>query len=450
MPKNNELIPSARRLVGSLRDIGYEFAPAVADLVDNSIEAGATQVDVWVEFEGDESWVRISDNGHGMTEAGLREAMRYGSEREYKDGDLGKFGLGLKTASLSQCRALTVASRTGPKKSPASFSWNLEHVFKTDKWELLSVPPPKLQASIQEALHSGASTVVLWENLDRILGYKHPYGAAQRTQLGKMTGEVEEHLAMVFHRFISGEAGRGRIKITLNGNDVAPWDPFCRTESRTRRLEARSIPIEVDGVRGEVLVEPFVLPHQSRFSSAEAHARATGPKLWNRQQGLYIYRAGRLIQSGGWCGTRTLDEHVKLARVALSFSPRLDEIFKVNVAKMRVELPTALRDELKAYLGAVWRAADAEYRSGSANEHAANGRSSSVSAASRTAARTATTAGARTGTTDVQRPQLYTLAEVRSKAVAVANSDEQPIVQAVFARLQEKESRHESPRGTRA
>src|SRR6184192_3049778 len=106
-----EVIPAAGRLVGSLRDMGYEFATAVADLVDNSIEAGATVVTVDIEFEGENSWVRIADNGAGMTSAALREAMRYGSSREYSANDLGKFGLGLKVASLSQCQRLTVASR---------------------------------------------------------------------------------------------------------------------------------------------------------------------------------------------------------------------------------------------------------------------------------------------------------------------------------------------------
>lgn len=106
-----EAIPSAKRLITSLRDLGYDFSQAVADVVDNSIEAGATVVSIDVEFDGDDSWIRIADNGKGMRPEQLREAMRYGAEREYEIDALGKFGLGLKTASMSQCQRLSVASR---------------------------------------------------------------------------------------------------------------------------------------------------------------------------------------------------------------------------------------------------------------------------------------------------------------------------------------------------
>ena len=116
-------------------------------------------------------------------------------------------------------------------------------------------------------------------------------------------------------------------------------------EGGTKRLEP---PVTLhwndhEGTRAEVLSpsKPFVVPHQADFSSAEAHAAAAGPLRWNRQQGFYVYRADRMIQSGGWSNLRTLDEHSKLARVALSFDPRLDDAFRINVAKMRVQLPTA-------------------------------------------------------------------------------------------------------------
>jgi len=161
MAKISELIPSARRLIGSLRDMGYEFAPAVADLVDNSIEAGATQVDIWIEFEGDESWVRIADNGHGMSDTLLREAMRYGSDRDYGEEDLGKFGLGLKTASMSQCRCLTVASRSKASSEQAAFCWSLDHIAKTDRWEVLEVATKKLPGDMAAMLKNGHRTVVL-------------------------------------------------------------------------------------------------------------------------------------------------------------------------------------------------------------------------------------------------------------------------------------------------
>jgi len=440
--KGHEIIPSARRLIGSLRDMGYEFAPAVADLVDNSVEAGATRVDIWIEFGGDESWVRIADNGKGMTGELLREAMRYGSERDYADDDLGKFGLGMKTASMSQCRRLTVASRPKSGGRLSAYSWDLDHIEETDRWEVLHVEKADLADPIAEALEAGNSTVVLWEQLDRILGYQHPYGEFQRKQLARMSREVEEHLAMVFHRFLNGEARR-RIKIQLNGNPIVPWDPFCRGERLIRKLHGRSIPVDHNGTSGEVLFEPYVLPHQSRFSSPDAHELASGPRKWNRQQGFYIYRADRLIQSGGWSGLRVQDEHTKLARIALSFDPKLDEAFKINVAKMRVQLPAEMRQDLENLLKPVIRAADGEYRSGGGNNASGrpSGRASGAGASSQSstlsdnASQSAATDGHSTRTESSQ-VRLFTRGEVLTQMLSVADSKEKPVLHAVFARLE--------------
>lgn len=435
MRNSNELIPSARRLIGSLRDMGYEFAPAVADLVDNSIEAEANEIDIWIEFKGDESWVRIADNGNGMTIKALREAMRYGSERDYADGDLGKFGLGMKTASMSQCRCLTVASRSKGASSVSAFRWDLAHIEKADRWEVLQVSREKLPRSVKGTLKKRFNTVVLWQELDRILGYKHPYGEFQRKQLAQMSREVEDHLAMVFHRFLNGEARGRRIKIRLNGNDVVPWDPFCRKEKNTRQLEGRSLPIEQDGVTGEVLFEPFVVPHQNRFSAPQAHERASGPRKWNRQQGFYIYRADRLIQSGGWCGLRVQDEHTKLARIALCFDPKLDEAFKINVAKMRVQLPAQLRGDLERLLAPVIRAADSEYRnSGGASNVQTKAKGSARrgfagSSSQEESSRAANASG----------NSLFTLKDVLAKALAAATAEEKPVIRSVFSRIDRSE-----------
>jgi hypothetical protein len=174
--------------------------------------------------------------------------------------------------------------------------------------------------------------------------------------------ELEEHIAMVFHRYLAGEAGRRKLRIAVNGNAVRPWDPFVREEKGTRSLDPITLHFNHEGAEGEILIEPFVLPHQEAFSSAAAHAAAAGPLRWNRQQGFYIYRAGRMIQSGGWSNLRTMDEHTKLARVALSFDPRLDEAFRINVAKMRVQLPRQLREQIEKAIARVIKTAQAAYR----------------------------------------------------------------------------------------
>lgn len=343
-----QVIPSARRLIKSLRDMGYDFAQAVADVVDNSVEAGAGAVAIDIEFDGDDSWVRIADNGKGMSPDELREAMRYGAEREYEDDDLGKFGLGLKTASMSQCQHLSVASRWNPDRADISaYAWDLSHIERTNRWEIIPLERNGLGPGIRQPLKDSTGTVVLWRRLDRILGYKHPYGEAARKRLSQMCREVEQHLGMVFHQFLSGELRRKRFRLLLNGNEIAPWDPFCRSEEHTKELQLISLPIEYEGVRGEVELRPYILPNQDQFSSPAAFSLASGPANWNQQQGFYIYRAGRMIQSGGWSNLRAPDEHTKRARIGVYFSPALDEAFKINVAKMRVQLPAQLRDDIR-------------------------------------------------------------------------------------------------------
>jgi len=346
--KGHELIPSAKRLIKSLRDMGYDFSQAVADVVDNSIEANATVVAIDVEFDGDDSWVRIADNGRGMKPDELREAMRYGADRDYADDDLGKFGLGLKTASMSQCQCLSVASRWNRERSDiVAYSWDLAHIEKTNRWEIIPLERNGIGPAIRLPLKDTIGTVVLWQRLDRILGYQHPYGEMARKRMSSMCRDLELHLGMVFQRFLSGEVSGKRLKILLNNNEVKPWDPFCQSEAKTKKLQAVHFLVAYEGVQGEVLMQPFILPHQEDFSSFEAFRSAGGPANWNQQQGFYIFRAGRMIQSGGWSRLRAPDEHNKLARIAISFSPALDEAFKINVAKMQVQLPAQIRESIR-------------------------------------------------------------------------------------------------------
>lgn len=445
--EGNEVIPSARRLIKSLRDMGYDFASAVADLVDNSIEAGATLVAIDVEFDGDDSWVRIADNGKGMAPTELREAMRYGAEREYEKEDLGKFGLGLKTASLSQCQRLSVASRTNPVRADiTAYCWDMAHIDKTNRWEILPLDRNGLGPAIREPLKETTGTVVLWQRLDRILGYKHPYGETARKRLSTLCREVEDQLAMVFHRFLSGEMPRRKFKILLNGNPVKPWDPFAREEKKTKSLTPVTLKIEHEGVSGEVKLEPFVLPHQNDFSSPDAFKQASGPANWNQQQGFYIYRAGRLIQSGGWCRLRTIDEHTKLARIALSFSPALDEAFKINVAKMRVQLPSQIRDQIDQAIRLVVKIARDTYDRPSSRPSATSVITPSTTPSTPITSPledltetglsvkpSAGTVGENSSPSEAQ--QRWTIDEILSRLRDVAEPEERPIVDRVFNRF---------------
>ncbi|MEV4975472.1 ATP-binding protein [Streptomyces scopuliridis] len=362
--KTIQVVPRARRTLTSLRNLGYDLRHAVADIVDNSVSADATTVHVTVRFDGTRSWIRISDDGRGMDAETLSEAFRYGSDREYNGTELGRFGFGLKSASTSQCRKMTVVSRADtPGAALEARQLDLDHIDEVDDWEIFDLTPDELPEPTRAVLGEGSGTVVLWEGLDRVLRYQDPFGGWAKKQLIAHAEDIDQHLGMVFHRFLAGEVDdREPLQITVNGTPVAAWDPFCRAEPSTSALQEEDMEVRSLDGHGIVRLRPFVLPNQNHFSSQAVWKRASGPKGWNRQQGFYIYRAERLIQSGGWCRLRAVDEHAKLARISLEFFPELDSAFGVNVAKASVTLPEELRKELTPLVTTWGRAADTAYR----------------------------------------------------------------------------------------
>jgi hypothetical protein len=360
--KSAAITPSAARLTESLRDIGYDFPAAVADIVDNSVMAGASHIDVSIEFAGEDSYVVISDDGEGMTGNGLVEALRYGSRRSYGRSDLGRYGLGLKTASLSQCRSVTVVTcrRTSPGKVHIRML-DLDLIAEWDEWLVVEpLPEPILQRSV-ERLTSEPGTVVIWRKLDRVLPEKRADGGWARRRIDAMAAKTAEHLAVVFHRYLEGAEGHGLV-ITVNEYKVKPWNPFAPSERTTRELPLQRYEMSVGDVSGSVTLRRFVLPARDEFSSMEEFERYSGPLNWNRQQGIYIYRVGRLVQWGGWNGIRGIDEHTKLARAALEFDTDLDSVFNINVAKIRVTLPPQIRQMLDRPINELCAYADDRYR----------------------------------------------------------------------------------------
>jgi hypothetical protein len=358
-----EVPPSAARLTASLRDIGYDFPTAVADIVDNSVAAGATRVDIDIEFDGHGSFVSIADDGVGMTANGLIEALRYGTRRDYALSDQGRYGLGLKTAPLSQCRSVTIVTRRSEvNRVITRRTLDLDLVQEWDSWLVVEAEPTMAVQRAMERLSGGPGTVVVWEKLDRILPEQHPEGGWARRRLITLSGRLSEHLAMVFHRFLEGTADGRRLTISVNGEKVRPWNPFAPNEPFTKSLPVQSYEVAVGDFTGEVRLNPHVLPPRDRFSSASEFERLSGPLKWNRQQGIYAYRADRLVQWGGWNGLRGIDEHTKLARVALEFNTDLDELFHINVAKMRIAIPSQLRQMLERPIHELCVMADDAYR----------------------------------------------------------------------------------------
>ena len=362
MPKSVvEVTPSARRLTASLRDVGYDLATAMADIVDNSISAGARTVDIETVFDGVNSHIIIADDGSGMSGSQLDEALRFGSRRSYASGELGRYGLGLKTASLSQCRRLTVVTRQSPIRCRASIrTLDLDHIDETDRWELIDPPTDTNAYRALEWIENGPGTVVVWELLDRILPANRPESGWGRRRITQAAATISEYLSMVFHRFLERD---DPVVITVNGEKLKAWNPFAPGEEETVELPAIRFDVPTgSGGSSEVLLRRFLLPTRARFSSAEEFERLGGPNRWNRQQGLYVYRADRLIQSGGWVGIRGVDEHTKLARAALDFDTDLDEQFRINVAKMRVALPPEIKPLLEPPVHELCQRANDRYR----------------------------------------------------------------------------------------
>lgn len=378
MSKTFEVAPSAARLTTSMRDIGYDFVTAIADLVDNSLAAGADQIRIDVTFEGKHSHVAIIDNGSGMDPQSATESLRFGSKREYQPNELGRFGLGLKTASLSQCRRITVLSHRHRTPVTITRTLDLDHVIDTDSWIITEGNLSEAASTLRGKLSEQHGTIVLWEKLDRILPERMESNGYGRRRLTKQAAKLRTHLAMVFHRFLDGSATGSPVEISINGETVEPWDPFARAEPGTEELPPKSFDLESQGTQGTVGLQRFILPPKKHFSSSGAFEAASGPLKWNRQQGIYIYRANRLIQAGGWNGMRAMDEHTKLARAAIDFTTDLDPLFNVNVAKMRISLPSSLKPLFERPIHKLCMHANATYRrhSGSGSRSASRNRSS--------------------------------------------------------------------------
>lgn len=344
-------IPEASSMIETFRAIGYSIEAAVADVIDNSISAEAKNIWLSFDWKGSETWVSIKDDGFGMNNEELIQAMKPGSKNPL-DGrnnkDLGRFGLGLKTASFSQCRKLTVLSKKEGFQQ-AFWTWDLDYVKETGKWELLKfLPDSKLESEID---NQKSGTIVLWNDIDRLVKNFHTDDAKALDKFLVVMEQVKNHLSMVFHRFIES----GSIKIWFQGRQIKAWNPFLISESATQIFPDEYLN------NGKVIVKGFVLPHKSKISE-ETYKEAEGPKGWGEQQGFYVYRNERLLLSGDWLGLYRKEEHYKLARIQIDLPNTLDSEWQIDIKKSIARPPIVLREQLKAYSSKVRMQAVEVYR----------------------------------------------------------------------------------------
>jgi hypothetical protein len=355
-------VPDPARTMEGLRDTGYEFNTAVADLVDNSIAAHATAVDIRLvaDIHGNIR-LSIADNGDGMNRGGLILAMQYGSPKRADPASLGKFGLGLKTASTAYCRRLSVVSRNSGSAPALMATWDLDHVAARHEWELLFTDEPDDEAleHLDAVATSHSGTAVVWTNVDRLMNYKDAAGGHARKGLQKKKNALIEHLAMVYQRFLDPKDKRApNVSITVNGADVKAWDPFQAGYSELLASEM----VKADGTKAEFVVRAYLLPRPEEFPNEEAAKTA---KIATTRQGIYVYRQDRLIHDADWLGMFQIEPHLNLLRVEFSFTYELDEFFHLDIKKSQIILDDELWNWLKdQFLPAPRREANRRYREG--------------------------------------------------------------------------------------
>lgn len=335
--------PKAGSLIESLRGIGYTPATALADIIDNSISAKSNKVDVKFEWAGKKSKIFILDNGSGMDAEELIKAMMLGEHNpndKRKEYDLGRFGLGLKTGSFSQCRRLTVISAKNGNVN--SLYWDLDIIADDplDRWILNEGIPSSLDSAFNEFKKNiERGTLVCWEVLDRIITKNY-----QQSDYLDLIDSVERHLSMVFHRFIDGV--EDKLNLSINGQPLKGWDPFMQGNiSKPWHSGIASHPLDP-----RVQMECHVLPHKDRLNLNE-YENYQGPDGWTAQQGFYVYRGKRMLVSGGWLGLGgarpwTKDESHRLARIRLDIPIEDDLGWKIDIKKATARPPIHLREWL--------------------------------------------------------------------------------------------------------
>lgn len=333
--------PKASAMLEALRGLGYTTSAALADIIDNSISAGATKVNLHFTWDGDTSRISILDNGRGMSDYELERAMTLGALNPLEtrsSTDLGRFGLGLKTASFSQCRSLTVASKRNGEKT-SCLRWDLDAIAADPEsgWHMFEGASPGSESFLESLNSLSSGTLVLWEKMDRIVT-----PGSTLDHFVDLADDVESRLAMTFHRLIEGP--RPDFQLLINDKAVKPWDPFLMghpakaMESPTERKRTPS---------GVLEIQCHVLPHKDKLSENE-YQIAGGPEGWNSQQGFYVYRNKRLLVAGGWLGLGkgrawNREEPQRLARIRIDIPNSADTDWKIDVKKSTARPPVFVR-----------------------------------------------------------------------------------------------------------
>lgn len=344
------LIPDVRTAEG-LRDTGYSFNTAVADIVDNSIAAGASRIDVSVApLPGAQVQIVVADNGKGMDLPTLRDAMRLGSPPRQDPYSLGKFGLGLKTASFSMARQLDVVTRAAENLEPIGARWDLDFVQETKEWRVQYPKPSDFDIGLIDAVSPDATgTAVIWRKVDRLFDreYQNPGGGWAKRAFDAVEKDLRWHLALTYSRYLSRDDER-KIAISVNDLPLKAWDPFGTGLPGLEKLLEMPFDVQIEDHTAEMTVTAYLLPHKTTLSEEQGDAE----NISNDLQGFYVYRHDRLLVYGTWLGLFSLEPHYSYLRVDLSFDHQLDDALKLDIKKSRIEFRHEIANELRQRLAA--------------------------------------------------------------------------------------------------
>lgn len=345
--------PDAASLMMSARSFGnYDLPGALADLIDNSIKAGAREIALTCGFNGGDPEIRVRDDGHGLTGQELRDAMRPASSNplaERSPDDLGRFGWGMKSASFSQCARLTVISRRDGELTGCV--WNLADV---DAWRMGVLDANEIAALASPELQARDGVEVIWSDCDRL----SENGTLSQADFNALIVHAGNRLALIFHRYLSGEVRGRKLTLRLNNRKIDGIDPFYRDHEATQQLEAE--PLEIGG--RTIDIQPFILPHYSKLLPNQ-YDQLGGEEGFLRNQGFYVYRNHRLIISGTWFRLLRHGELSQLVRVRVDIPNALDHVWKITIDKSDAQLPAALRNRLRQIVEGLRRRSSKVFRS---------------------------------------------------------------------------------------
>lgn len=339
--------PSSLSLLQSLRGMGYTPKTAIADIIDNSISAGASEVHL--TFSSDCKYISIFDNGLGMSRDDLISAMKLGFKNPLdsrSSDDLGRFWMGLKTASLGICKNLTVFSKTKDNEEISCARWDLDYLEKVSQedssndWTMLTTPGEQAEIALSNVSDFSHGTLVVWENLDKV--FSNGFNIDDYLEL---INDVESHLAITFQRYL--DKSIKDFSIFIGSKKIKPIDPFFTSNPATQQQPIANIQCG----KSRVKVQAFILPYTEKLSESEKKSLEHNNDL-STFQGFYVYRENRLIVQGGWLGLGESykrwikEEAYKLARISIDIENSDDQSWKIDIKKSSAQPPASLKADL--------------------------------------------------------------------------------------------------------